>query len=266
MYRKTLMAAALAAVPWAAATAQLDYRNLDDERPVTTEDAYPIEHQALELMVPVAWESTQREGSLQLSPEVMWGALRNAMVGAKLPLGTGGGDGDGVAVGGPRLFALLNLNTEMPSLPALSVRGDLSLPWGDQAGSGVLASVKGIATRAWGTWRAHLNGSRSFGAAGRAPTLDPPTRWLASLAIDRTLWRQSLLVLGEVQAGEPLGASRTEWRAGLGVRWQATPLLVLDIGAYRRLSSTGPDLGLTMGLSRTLGLGGLGRPRAEVAP
>lgn len=32
--------------------AHIDYRNLDDHRPVRTEDAYPIERHAFELIVP----------------------------------------------------------------------------------------------------------------------------------------------------------------------------------------------------------------------
>lgn len=259
MFRTTLVAATLVAAPWATAVAQLDYRNLDDERPVTTEDAYPIEQDALEAMFPLAWESDRGTGRLHLAPELMWGALRNAMVGLKLPLATRDGQEHRLAVGGPRAFALLNLNTESPTLPALALRGDVSMPVGNAAGSRALASLKGIATRSWGTWRAHLNGTRTFGRAADAPAVDAPARWVASLAVDHTFWRQSLLVIGEVAAQESLAGGSTGWLAGIGARWQATPALVLDAGVYRRLSPVGPDLGLTLGASRTLGLGGLGR-------
>ena len=176
-----------------------------------------------------------------------------------VPLATRDGQEHRLAVGGPRAFALLNLNTESPTLPALALRGDVSMPVGNAAGSRALASLKGIATRSWGTWRAHLNGTRTFGRAADAPTVDAPARWVASLAVDHTFWRQSLLVIGEVAAQESLAGGSTGWLAGIGARWQATPALVLDAGVYRRLSPVGPDLGLTLGASRTLGLGGLGR-------
>jgi hypothetical protein len=34
--------------------AQLDYRNLDDDRPTVTEDAYPVERYAFEFLLPYA--------------------------------------------------------------------------------------------------------------------------------------------------------------------------------------------------------------------
>jgi hypothetical protein len=37
--------------------AQIDYRNLDDERPLFSEDAYPIERYAFELLVPYRYEA-----------------------------------------------------------------------------------------------------------------------------------------------------------------------------------------------------------------
>ena len=86
------------------------------------------------------------------------------------------------------------------------------------------------------------------------PAADAPPRWAATFAVDRTLWRHSLLLIGEVVAAEPLEAERTDWRAGIGMRWQATPTLVLDLGGFRRLSREGADLGLTLGLSHSFAL------------
>jgi hypothetical protein len=34
---------------------QIDYRNLDDDRPLITEDAYPVERQAFEFLLPYAF-------------------------------------------------------------------------------------------------------------------------------------------------------------------------------------------------------------------
>ncbi len=239
---------AIMAMPLAA---QKDYRNLDDERPVLTEDAYPIEHRAIEIMVPFTLERQGGADGLEFNPEVMWGALANVMVGAKLPFVFETGESSALA--GVRLFALANFNTESPWLPALSLRADVALPGGAAGGAGTLVAVKGIATRSWGVWRAHVNGVRTIGEASDAPTADAPPRWSGSLAIDRTFWRQSLLLVGEVVVAEPLGSTTTTWRAGAGVRWQFTPTTVLDLGAFRRLSATGPDVGVTFGLSHTIG-------------
>lgn len=250
-----LVLATLVATPWALLSAQLDYRNLDDERPVTTEDAYPVERYAVELMIPFAAERTAGADVLSFLPELMWGLAANTMLGAKVPLALADG-ADGIRVGGPRLFALYNFNTESPRLPALALRLDTSLPWGGDAGEAMTGTVTVIATRSWGVWRSHLNGSYTVAEAQRAPLLDPPVRWSASLAIDHTDWRHSLLWIGELRLAGALDGT-TGWRGGVGARWQATPEVVFDAGVYRRLSALGPDLGLTLGLSRTFAFGSL---------
>ena len=38
-------------------SAQIDYRNLDDDRPAVTEDAYPVERYAFELLAPYRFEA-----------------------------------------------------------------------------------------------------------------------------------------------------------------------------------------------------------------
>jgi hypothetical protein len=40
----------------APAAAQIDYRNLDDDRPTRVEDAYPAERYAFELLIPYRFE------------------------------------------------------------------------------------------------------------------------------------------------------------------------------------------------------------------
>ena len=69
------------------AAAQIDYRNLDDDRPVVTEDAYPIERYAFELIAPYTYESEADGARLHaLVPEVAYGILSNAQLGVKAPL------------------------------------------------------------------------------------------------------------------------------------------------------------------------------------
>jgi hypothetical protein len=259
---RTLSAVGLAllcsALPGPALQAQTDYRNLDDERPTVTEDAYPIEHRAFELMAPFTVERHHGRDVFEVSPEVVWGALGNMMVGAKFPFIVERDErAEGMRLAGPRLFALANLNTESPWLPALAIRGDVAVPGGASSGDGTLFTLKGIATRSWGTWRMHVNGARTFGSAEDAPAAEAPARWSAKVAVDHTLWRHSMLIVGEVIAAEPLEVDRVEWRAGLGVRLQATPTLVIDAGGFRRLSREGVDLGVTLGFSHTFAIAAL---------
>jgi len=232
--------------------AQTDYRNLDDHRPVRTEDAYAIERYAFELILPYEYENGLGAEQLhQVAPEISYGLLANTQVGVKLPFaafrrraGTDWG------FGGPRLFALHNFNTESPGLPALALRADLSLH--------VQLTLTAIATRSWGRTRLHLNGGATLGRDRGRPAIDPAPEWAVSLAADRTLLRQSLLLVGELGVLEATATAPTEVTTALGMRYQLTPTLVLDAGVSRRLTAdAGPDLGLTLGLTHSFAAAGL---------
>lgn len=242
------------------AAAQIDYRNLDDDRPVVTEDAYPIERYAFELIAPYTYESEADGARLHaLVPEVAYGILSNAQLGVKAPLAAVDvGPETDWGLSGLRLFGLYNFNTEGPALPALSIRSDLSFPVGSLGGEGTRFTLKGIATRTWGQTRFHLNVARAFGSEDELAAAEPANRWAYSLAVDRTLFRQSVLVIGEIAAAEAVRGAPTEVNASLGARYQWAPTLVLDAGITRRLrDDIGPDFALTLGLSHAFALRGL---------
>ena len=244
--------------------AQIDYRNLDDHRPVRTEDAYPIERYALELLVPYEYENEPAGSTLHVvTPELGYGVLANTQIGLKLPFAALN-DADGTEWGfaGPRVFALHNFNTEGRTLPALALRADAAFPVGDLAGDNAQLTLKGIATRSWGPTRLHLNGGVTLGDEAGRPAVGAEPNWSVSVAADRTILRQSLLLIGELGVLEAASDAPTEVTAGLGIRYQLAPTLVLDAGVSRRLvDEAGPDLGLTLGLSHAFALAGL-MPRA----
>jgi hypothetical protein len=247
----------VSAVP---AAAQIDYRNLDDDRPVVTEDAYPVERYAFELLAPYRFEEEAGGDQLHTAvPEASYGLARNTQVGLKLPF-AGADDGTDTDWGlaGLRLFGLYNFNTESQSLPALSVRADATFPVGSIAGEDARFGVKVIATRSWGRTRAHVNVARGFGSEADISVAESIDRWNASLAVDRTLFRSSLLLVGEVAVTQSIQDAPTEINGALGGRWQWTPTLVLDVGLTRRLrADIGPDIGVTVGLSHAFAIRGL---------
>lgn len=241
-------------------SAQIDYRNLDDDRPVVTEDAYPLERYAFELLAPYRFEAEVGGGQLHTAvPEAAYGLLRNAQVGLKLPLAAlDEGTGTDWGLAGLRLFGLYNFNTESRRLPALSLRADAGFPVGSLAGEGSRYAIKAMATRSWGRMRAHLNLSRGFGSEIALPVAEPLNRWNTSLAVDRTFFRSSLLLIGEVAVSQTVHDAPTAVNASLGGRWQWTPTLVIDAGIARRLrSDAGPDIALTIGLSHAFAIRGL---------
>jgi hypothetical protein len=255
--RTAVLAAGLSTFFLEPSWAQIDYRNLDDDRPVVTEDAYPVERYAFELLGPYRFEA--EVGGAQhhtFVPEVAYGLARNAQVGLKLPFaGADEGTGTDWGLAGLRVFGLYNLNTESRWLPALSLRADASFPLGSLAGEGTRSALKAIATRSWGRMRAHLNVARGFGSEDSLSAADPLNRWSSSLAVDYTFFRSSLLLIGEIAASQSVQDALTAVNASFGARWQWTPTLVLDAGVARRLrSDIGPDIALTIGLSHAFAL------------
>lgn len=246
------------------AHAQIDYRNLDEGRPTRTEDAYPVERFAFELVVPYQYENESGPGRGHLvAPELAYGVSANTMVGLKLPFAAldRGADVDTqLGFGGPRLFALYNFNTESSVLPAFAFRADASIPLGNLAGDQMRGSITAIATRSWGRTRAHVNVTAGLGSepavSDELPVHATPA-WGAGAAVDRTFLRRSLVVIAEVTVREAVGESITEVSAGLGGRMQLTPTLVLDAGIERRLTEAGADIGLTVGLTHAFALAGL---------
>jgi hypothetical protein len=156
------------------------------------------------------------------------------------------------------VFGLYNFNTESRSLPALSLRADASFPVGSLAGEGTRFAIKGIATRSWGRMRVHANVARGFGPKDGLSVAEPLNRWTASLAADRTFFRSSILLIGEIAVSQAIEDAPTAVNASLGGRWQWTPTMVLDAGIRRRLrSDIGPDIAVTVGLSHAFAIRGL---------
>jgi hypothetical protein len=268
--RRAALAAALLCTVAAArrGQAQIDYRNLDDDRPTQVEDAYPLERFAFELISPYRVVRSRGGQTLHaLIPEIEWGVLRNVQIGVKLPVaGLDEGGTTTWGLSGARWFALYNFNTESTVLPALSVRSDVVFPIGSLGGSATRGSVKVLATRSFGRSRLHLNAEYGFGD-GATALVEGTDRWWYGAAVDRTLFRRSTLVVAEVYALREADGAPVEVNAALGVRHQWTPTLVLDLGAARRLrKGAGPDLEITFGVSQAFALAWLMPPgRSSVA-
>lgn len=258
--RRSVMAAQVAAlllVP-SVLRAQLDYRNLDDGRPLWSEDAWPVERRAVEFLLPYTLE-WGRGGTRHASqPEMAWGAWDNFMVGAKLPVVFRRDPlGDEVGIAGPGAFLFYNLRAEGPLLPAMALRAEGHLPWGKFAEDGVSLSVKGVATRTLGGGqRIHLNGEWTPVHGDGPGGIDSEGEWAAAVAVDRTLIRSSTLLAAELVARDGGTGEPAAIRAGLGLRRQVSPTMVLDLGLSRDLRSGGGEgWAVTAGVSRAIGVG-----------
>lgn len=253
--RAAFVAVLLSVLAAGRARAQTDYRNLDDDRPVRTEDAYVTEHYAFEFTAPYRYERSAGTGTHMVIPELTWGLFRDTHLGLKLPFAVRDGVlASAAGLSGARLFAVHTLWTESAGLPAVAVRSDLILPVGAFAEERPSATFKAIATRAFGRTRLHANAAFTVGRLGRAAYAEPAEKWWVSLAVDRTILRSSLMLVAESYLQRSRPGVPVELDTGAGLRWQWTTSTVIDLGAARRLRSTGPDLMLTVGLTHAFAI------------
>lgn len=243
---------ALVAAP-TAVTAQVDYRNLDDDRPVRVEDAQSVETYAFELILRYAVAQEREGGVVQaVVPELSYGLMSDLHVGIKAPLALEAGR---AGLAGLRAFALYGLNTEFGWMPAFAVRADVEFPVGRFAASEGAVALKGIATRAFGPSRIHVNGAYRLGSDGAPSLVEPLPRWWAGVAVDRTLYRQSLLLIADATVERALGEHGTSVAVGGGVRWQWTPTAVLDLGLSRTVhGDSGHDIEVSFAITHVFGI------------
>jgi hypothetical protein len=255
-------------------SAQTDYFNTDAGRPIRIEDAYAIERRAIELQVAPLRLERPRSGSYRwgFEPEVALGLLPRTQVEIGFPLvhseaPASGGAGRAVrttGLAGLELSALYNLNAET-RLPALAVVGDVVLPVGGFGPARAVPSLKGVATKTFAWARFHVNAQYTFGDADAiapsaggalpaAPVNAEFTRWLAGVAIDRTLPLKSLLLTAEVVTSTPLDdADLRQWDGAGGVRYQLSPRIAFDAGGGYRFR--GDDAGWFMTTGAAVAIG-----------
>jgi hypothetical protein len=242
------------------ALAQTDYYNIDAGRPVTIEDAYPVERYAFEVqLAPLRMERRDTGGyHWEFDPELAFGVLPGTQLEAGLHVDLTDQEGGGRSLGlaGIEVAALYNLNLETRTLPALAVAGEVLLPVGPFAPEGVHPTLKGIATRTFRWARIHVNGGYTFGSGAEAEAaVDETSHWMAGLALDRTFPLRGALFIADVHVEDPHHADGDlAWTAEGGVRYQLDPFVALDLGVGRRFTGDDPAWFVTLGAARSFGI------------
>ncbi|MGE0551983.1 MAG: hypothetical protein AB7R55_01010 [Gemmatimonadales bacterium] len=231
-----------------AASAQIDYRNLDHARPLLVADAALVERYAFELSLPFAYRRADRADFVVASPEIQYGIGRNLAVGAELELEAGGGD---TGLQGAKLFASFNPLRETLGAPAISVQAELGRLRGGGDGGVTVGAIEGLATRSFGRSRLHANLLLQAGT-GVGDDLGLP-RWRLGVALDRTLIRSSTLVGVELLAADAPAGS-VAWLVGLGLRRQVSPTLVAHLGLHQALEAGADGTTVRFGLSHVFAI------------
>ncbi|MFN5582224.1 hypothetical protein [Gemmatimonas sp.] len=268
MFTPMLRVAALLVLGHATASvlpAQTDYFNTDAGRPIRTEDAYAIERRAIELQVAPLRLERARGGTYQwgIEPEIAVGLLPRTQFEIGFPMihAEGARGTRTTALAGVEMSALYNLNAET-RIPALAIVGDVVLPAGPLGPDGAIPSLKAIATKTLPWARFHVNAQYTFkdnastgGVNGEAPPANAElSRWVAGLAIDKTLPLRSMLFTAEIVTSEPLvaGLQRRLDVAG-GTRMQFSPRVAFDAGGGYRLRGDEQGWFVTTGAAVAIG-------------
>lgn len=211
----------------------LDHDNLDKNRPLRIEDAYPLAKGELGLEGGARFlDRRQGRTRFAFQPQVLYGAFYNTQLEIGGDLVTEPTSIEGAEKSGDlRVGGLYNFNTETLTLPALAIKLEGEFPTGVRS-SGVDATLAGILTRTFGRWRTHLNaeytvvGSARGGerhglyrlALGLSYPLGYPMRFRETLIAD-VFTRQSDFSGGR----NPTGIE-------IGLRHQFSSRIVLDGG------------------------------------
>ena len=240
--------------------AQTDYYNTGAGRPMRIEDALPVEFRAIELnFAPVRWErgpnATYR---WSVEPEVAVGILPRTHLQVGVPLTMIDRPSTSTrGIGGVEVAMMHTFNAET-SVPALAVSADALLPIGSLGPDSPYGTVKGIMTRTTRILRIHANAQYTVGPTPTADIGDEvdveASRWLAGVAVDKTLPLRSMLFSLEGFAEQPLSSAPVEWNAGVGTRIQLSPRWAFDAGVGRRLTGDDRAWYVTFGSAYAVGI------------
>lgn len=233
------------------ALGQADYRNLDPGRPISIEDAQPIEFRAFEfqLGIPRYSRGEGGGGALSVEPELKWGFAKDWQAGVSGELIRLRDDGAARRFRETQIHFFYNLNQEGRALPAISFRPELTVGTGARGSEKPHGTLKGIMSKSVGTGRIHLNGAYTAGPTeGSDHGEGGASRYLYGIAFERTFPLAFVALLTGLSVQKPISAAPPEMIGDLGARLQLTPTWVLDVGIFTGLRN-GPDFGWTVGLS-----------------
>lgn len=211
----------------------LDHDNLDKNRPLRLEDAYPIAKGEIALEGGSRFvDGRQGRTRFVFQPQILFGAFYNTQieVGGDLftePTSIAGTEKSGDL----RVGALYNLNTETLSLPALAVKFDLEFPSGVRS-RGVDGTLAGILTRSFGRWRTHLNAEYTVVGSARGTERNGLYRLAAGVSypLGYPMRFRETLIADVFTRQSELSGRRNPTGVEVGLRHQFSSRIVLDGG------------------------------------
>lgn len=221
----------------------VDHGNLDEDRPLRLEDAYPIAHGEIAVEVGAGFSVQRRGPNTGVFPlELLYGAFPNFQLGVGTTFSTNPRDVEEQTKSGDlHVSGLYNFNQETLTLPAFGLKLTLNFPTG-VGSSGTDVELKGLITKSFDRLSLHfngayefLNGTRRREREGRYEFVFGASYPIGAPRYTRTMLVADLFTEQSVQRGDSntIGAE-------FGFRHQLTSRTVLDTGVGTEFSGP-PD-------------------------
>lgn len=234
--------------------AALDHDNLDPNRPIAIEDAYPVPHGEIGVEGGVLFNDRKQGNSRWVfQPQILIGAFANTQIELSSNLATDpttvvGDDKSGDL----SLGVLYELNTETVNVPAFAVRAGLGFPTGVNS-QGVDTELTGVMTRSFGRWRTHLNVGYTFLGSPQGNERSGWYRVVAAVSYPLgypTSFRDTIIANVFTRQSNLVGQTNPTG-IGMGLRHQVSSRVVFDMGLGSEFAGP-PDRSVffsTIGLS-----------------
>jgi hypothetical protein len=229
----TIVCVLVMPVLWPLSVFALDHDNLDPNRPLQVEDAYPIPEGEIALESGVRVNDRREDRTrFAFQPQILYGVFRNTQIEIQSDLFT-----ESATVVGPnrsgdlRLGVLYNFNTETLTLPALAMSLELDVPTGVQS-RGVDTKVTGILTRSVGRLRLHVNGGYTVHGSPQFQERNGIYRFVAAVSYPIGYpyrFRETLIIDVYTRQSDLVGQSN-HTGIEVGLRHQLSSRIVLDGG------------------------------------
>lgn len=228
-----------------------DHKNLEENLPLTVEDAYPIGYLGREFQLITRYERGEKgEDRYLVEPVLEFGFPRNGELSISGPFLWGEGEPDGCD--DVTLEQLYLLNQETRVLPAFAVIGKVHAPTGPES-EGVDWTLKMAATktlsRSWYLHQLHANFAWTFNEKERPGERDG--FYEAVLGYSARINNETMFLADFVRDEDiERGIESNIFEAG--VRYMLTPYAVLSGGVGFGVGDDSPDIRATLGIQISL--------------
>lgn len=264
--RALLLGVGLLAASAIAPVLAADHTNLDENLPITIEDAYPIPYNGIEAQGYFLYDrdrlgSRGRGGRgsdlFTFAPRVEAGLFRNFQASTALPYSLG--NTSETKQGNANLQGLYNFNNETISLPALSLGAGVIQPYGYERG-GTETQVKAVASKSIGSFgtsyvprQLHLNAIwfHNYDPLRLSDASERRDRYLVGVGYSQPVTNDAVLV-ADVYRQELRERGRAENMVELGTRYQLTPQTVLSSSVGTGFGDRSPAFRVLVGFQHTL--------------